>query len=176
MWEMAQRGIGSAKGLMLIEKEDDHVCGIIEPICYIESSGLGQSPFSPSYNPYCMTTHAMRINIATQIQMRYVGPIKHLHSYGITCVSVFSAPADITASSIAQVLGARAEFDSLLHPFGHGIPTFFDSVPVAQASKSSPTLNFLTLCQHVSFARMGTVTNCTSPTPSATLTMDRPIS
>ena len=74
MWEMAQRGIGSSKGITLIEKDpnDFHVCGIIEPINFAESSGTDKSPFSPNYKPFRFTTHAMRINIATQNQMRYV--------------------------------------------------------------------------------------------------------
>lgn len=75
MWEMAKRGIGSSStgGLMLIERSNltsTHVCGIIEAITFEESSGLNDSPFSNSYQPYRYTTHAMRINIAQQASMR----------------------------------------------------------------------------------------------------------
>lgn len=54
----------------MLEADSDRICGIIEPITFEESTGLDENPFSTDYRPYRVTSHAMRINIATQPIMR----------------------------------------------------------------------------------------------------------
>eukprot|EP00759_Apiculatamorpha_spiralis_P027437 PhF_6_TR30196/c0_g1_i1/m.44372 len=79
MYELTRVGIGSPnalgasgnQGIILLEQgPSTRPCGIIEPVNMPESTGLDSNPFGPDYKPYRVTTHAMRVNIATMGPMR----------------------------------------------------------------------------------------------------------